>query len=233
MAFDLFSLDQVILLLGQIALIILASLLILALILAILIAISIRTGRMIYPRLFLAGMALVEGVIRALCGLLGVEDRELTEFVVRLHNRLNQVKFDRIPAKDKAIFLPQCLRSAKCPAHLTPEGLKCERCMLCEIGRSIDHLEELGYRVHIVPGSTFIKRIVRAEKPKAIIGVGCLMEVREGLVLADRLGLVAMGVITLKDGCIETQVDWTEIDDLAKVNLGKFESKPSVTAIKQ
>jgi hypothetical protein len=231
MAFDLFSLDQVILLLGQITLLILVCLLILGLILAILIAFSIRTGRMVFPRLFLAGMALVEGVIRALCGLLGIEDRELTEFVVRLHNRLNQAKFDRIPAKDKAIFLPQCLRSTKCPAHLTPKGLICQRCMLCEIGRSIDQLEAQGYLVHIVPGSTFIKRIVKAEKPKAIIGVGCLMEVREGLVLADRLGLVAMGLITLKDGCIETLVDWTELDDLAMGKTDKSESQPSVKAI--
>jgi uncharacterized protein len=230
-AFDLFNLDQVILVLGQITLLILAGLLILGLVLAILIAFSIRTGRMIYPRLFLAGMALVEGVIRALCGLLGIEDRELTEFVIRLHNRLNQGKFDSIPAKNKAIFLPQCLRSAKCPAHLTPEGLICQRCMLCEIGRSIDHLEAQGYRVHIVPGSTFIKRIVRAEKPKAIIGVGCLMEVREGLMLADRLGLVAMGVVTLKDGCIETLVNWADVNDLAMGAMGNLEGRPLVKAI--
>jgi uncharacterized protein len=231
MAFDLFSLDQVILLLGQIALLILVSLLIIGIVLAILIVFSIRTGRMVFPRLFLAGMALVEGVIRALCGLLGVDDRELTEFVVRLHNRLNQAKFDRIPAKDKAIFLPQCLRSAKCPAHLTPEGLMCQRCMLCEIGRSIDHLEAQGYKVHIVPGSTFIKRIVKADRPKAIIGVGCLMEVREGLVLADRLGLVAMGVITMKDGCIETLVDWTELDDVAMGRIDRLRAPASIKKV--
>jgi hypothetical protein len=185
---------------------------------------------MVFPRLFLAGMALVEGVIRAICGLLGVEDSELTAFVIRLHNRLNQKTFDSIPAKDKAIFLPQCLRSAKCPAHLTPEGLICERCMSCGIGRSIDNLEAQGYHVHIVPGSTFIKRIVRAEKPKAIIGVGCLMEVREGLMLADRLGLVAMGVITLKDGCIETLVNWTDLNELA-MGISELEIRPAVKAI--
>ena len=231
MAFDPSSLDQLILLLGQVTLVILAGLLVLGLVLAILIAFSIRTGRMVFPRLFLAGMALVEGVIRALCGLLGIEDRELTEFMIRLHNRLNQAKFDSIPAKNKAIFLPQCLRSAKCPAHLTPEGLICQRCMQCGIGRSIDQLEGQGYRVHIVPGSTFIKRIVRAEKPKAIIGVGCLMEVKEGIMLADRLGLVAMGVITLKDGCIETLVNWTDLIDLASGGKDGLEVRPSVIAV--
>ncbi len=230
MVFDLFNLDQMILILGQITLLILGGLLVLGLVLAVLIAFSIRTGHMVFPHLFLAGMALVEGVIRALCGLLGIEDTELTEFVIRLHNRLNQAKFDSIPAKNKAIFLPQCLRSAKCPAHLTPEGLICQRCMLCGIGRSIDNLEAQGYRVHIVPGSTFIKRIVRAEKPKAIIGVGCLMEVREGIMLADRLGLVAMGVVTLKDGCIETLVNWADLNDLASGGRDNIEARPAVGA---
>jgi hypothetical protein len=102
--------------------------------------------------------------------------------------------------------------------------------MLCGIGRSIDNLEAQGYRVHIVPGSTFIKRIVRAEKPKAIIGVGCLMEVREGIMLADRLGLVAMGVVTLKDGCIETLVNWADLNDLASGGRDNIEARPAVGA---
>jgi hypothetical protein len=222
MAFDPFSFDNMIMLFGGIALALLIGLLVIALVLAILIVFSIRTGRMVFPRLLLAGMALVDGAIRALCGLLGVDDKELSTFAIRLHNRMNREKFDRIPADRKAIFLPQCLRSAKCPAHLTPDGLICERCMRCEIGRSIDHLEAQGYHVHIVPGSTFVKRLIKAEKPKGVIGVGCLMEVREGLMLADRLGLVAMGVVTLKDGCIETLVDWTELNEVAESGKDKI-----------
>lgn len=211
-----------IMLFGGIALALLISLLVIALVLAILIVYSIRTGRMVFPRLLLAGMALVEGAIRALCSLLGVDDKELSAFAIRLHNRMNQEKFDRIPAECKAIFLPQCLRSAKCPARLTPDGLVCERCMRCEIGGAIDRLEAQGYRVHIVPGSTFVKRLIKAERPKGVIGVGCLMEVREGLMLADRLGLVAMGVVTLKDGCIETLLDWTELNEVAESGKDKL-----------
>ena len=65
-------------------------------------------------------------------------------------------------------------------------------------------LEQIGYRIFIVPGSSFIKRMVKKYKPKAIMGVGCLAEVKEGIDMADKMGLVVMGVVTLKEGCVET-----------------------------
>jgi hypothetical protein len=127
--------------------------------------------------------------------------------------------FGEIPVEKRAIFLPQCLRSAQCPAHLTPEGLVCRRCGRCGIGKFIDQLESMGYRVHVVPGSTFIKRIVKKYRPEGIIGVGCLMEIKEGLEMTDRIGLVAMGVVTLKDGCVETLVDWHDVLEVAGIGL--------------
>jgi hypothetical protein len=76
-------------------------------------------------------------------------------------------------------------------------------------------LEKLGYRIFIVPGSSFIKRMVKKYHPKAIIGVGCLSEVKEGIDMADKLGLVAMGVVTMKEGCVETLVNWADIYEVA------------------
>ncbi|HNL87190.1 MAG TPA: DUF116 domain-containing protein, partial [Methanoregulaceae archaeon] len=118
-----------------------------------------------------------------------------------------------------AIFLPQCLRSAKCPAHLTPEGLKCKCCGLCMIGYWLPLLEKMGYRVFSVPGSSFIKRMVRKYRPKAIIGVGCMGEVKEGLEMSDKLGLISMGVVTLKEGCVETYLDWEMLLEIAKLGV--------------
>jgi hypothetical protein len=77
----------------------------------------------------------------------------------------------------------------------------------------------MGYRVFIAPGSTLIKRMMKKYRPEAIIGVGCLMEIKEGLDLCDRAGVVGMGVVTLKDGCVETLVDWNELRDVALIGL--------------
>jgi hypothetical protein len=80
-------------------------------------------------------------------------------------------------------------------------------------------LEKLGYRIFIVPGSSFIKRMVKKYHPKAIIGVGCLSEVKEGIDMADKIGLVAMGIVTIKEGCVETLVNWTDVYEVAMLGI--------------
>jgi hypothetical protein len=77
----------------------------------------------------------------------------------------------------------------------------------------------MGYRVFIVPGSSFIKRMVKKYRPKALIGVGCLTEVKEGIEMADKLGLVVMGVVTLKEGCVETLANWSDILEVAALGV--------------
>jgi len=47
--------------------------------------------------------------------------------------------------------------------------------------------------------------------------VGCLLEVKEGLEMADSMDMVAMGVVTSKDGCVETTMEWDKL--LEVVNL--------------
>jgi hypothetical protein len=80
-------------------------------------------------------------------------------------------------------------------------------------------LERMGYKVFIVPGSSFIKRMAKKYRPKAIIGVGCLAEVKEGLDMADKMGLVVMGIVTLKEGCVETIANWQEIYEIAVLGI--------------
>ena len=118
----------------------------------------------------------------------------------------------------RAVFLLNA-RSAQCPANLTPEGLKCRNCGRCAVGENTAWLEGLGYRVFIVPGSTFIKRMVKKYHPQAIIGVGCLTEVKDGIDMCDKIGITPMGVVNLKDGCVETIADWAAVRDVALLGL--------------
>jgi hypothetical protein len=61
--------------------------------------------------------------------------------------------------------------------------------------------------------------MVKKYHPKAIIGVGCLSEVKEGIDMADKMGLVAMGVVTMKEGCVETLVSWADIYEVAVLGV--------------
>ena len=217
---SLSSLDQIMLALGYIVLAAAAIILAYALIILVLTMVSIRKGRFYFPRLLKPGIIVVEGLLRSLWKAFRLDDRELTSFAIRLRNQMSHDQFCAVPMERRAIFLPQCLRSADCPADLTTEGLVCTRCMRCGIGKIIDRLEEDDRRVFIVPGSTFIKRMVKKYRPLAIVGVGCLLEVKEGLEMAESINLVAMGVVTSKDGCVETTMEWENLLEVVRLVPG-------------
>ena len=215
MNLDFITWNDLMILIGEAAVIIVLGSLLTAFILVIISLYSIRKGRLYFPTLVRSGLVFLEGLMKAFFRLLGLEEREMLSFFIKLHNTMNTAEFERIPVSERAVFMPQCLRSSKCPAHLTPEGLKCRNCGQCTVGEARTILEKMGYRIFIVPGSSFIKRMVKKYRPKAIIGVGCLSEVKEGIDMADKMGLVAMGVVTMKEGCVETLVNWADIYEVA------------------
>ncbi|KUG19540.1 MAG: DUF116 domain-containing protein [Methanomicrobiaceae archaeon] len=210
---------QLMIVIGEVAVLAIGTLLITAMALAVIAFYSISNGTFYFPRLLKSGLVLLEGLVKAICKLLGLDDRDLLTFFINLHNAMNSKAFSEIPIHKRAIFLPQCLRSSRCPGHLTPEGIVCKNCGGCGIGEVNLRLQAAGYRVFIMPGSTFIKRMVKKYRPTGVIGVGCLMEVKEGLEMCDRMGLVAMGIVTLKDGCVETLVNWNDVFDVASMGV--------------
>ncbi|OPX66189.1 MAG: hypothetical protein A4E37_02140 [Methanoregulaceae archaeon PtaB.Bin056] len=218
-------------LIGEITIVVIIGIFFFALVLVALSIYSINTGRLYFPRFLKAGMVLVEGLAKSLFRLFGLEDSEVLAFFINLHNTMNKKSFSGVPVTERAIFFPQCLRSSRCPAHLSPEGLKCRSCGDCPIGFWKKVLEKMGYRVFIVPGSSFIKRMVKKYHPHAILGVGCLSEVKEGLEMSDKMGLVAMGVVTLKDGCVETLVAWDKVMEVATLGVPPDDIPPEVAEL--
>ena len=219
MELDLTPWNHLMLLIGQVTVFIVLAALIISFILVVISIYSIRKKKLYFPRLIKAGLVFLEGMMKAMFRLLGLEDREMLAFFIKLHNTMNAADFGRVPVAERAIFMPQCLRSSQCPAHLTPEGLKCKACGQCTVGEARTLLERLGYRIFIVPGSSFIKRMARKYRPKAILGIGCLAEVKEGIDMADKMGLVVMGVVTLKEGCVETIVNWSDVYEVAALGI--------------
>lgn len=219
MNLDLLTWTSLVYLIGELTIIIIAGALLSAFVLVIISLYSIKKKRLYFPELVKSGLVLLEGLMKAMFRFFGLEDRELYTFVIKLINSMNSAEFSKIPVTERAVFIPQCLRSSKCPAHLTPEGLKCKNCGQCEVGQARLLLERMGYKVFIVPGSSFIKRMVKKYRPKAIIGVGCLAEVKEGVDMADKMGLIVMGIVTLKEGCVETIANWQEIYEIAVLGI--------------
>jgi hypothetical protein len=203
-----YQLDSIFYFIGELVVFIGLFFLFSAVIGSVLVLYSYKTGHFIAAGLMLVIISVLESSIKSFLRLAKIDEGIVDDVGIRLRNYINRKKFLRVPKEERVIFLPQCLRSTKCPAKLTPEGIKCLDCGLCGIGEAKRYSENLGYKLFIVPGSSFIKRIIKKYRPKAIVGVGCQMEIKEGIDMCHGIGLPAIGVPLLQSGCVATKVDW-------------------------
>jgi len=201
-------LNQLFYLIGQAVVLLAAAVLIISILVALLILYSFKTGNFFAARYMLLGIMLLEDVIKALFWVARADDSIMNDVGVRLRNYINTKKLLNTPYEKRFIFIPQCLRSVQCPAKLTPEGIMCVNCGRCGIGEAKKYAEGMGYKLFIVPGSSFIKRIIKKYRPGAIVGVGCHMEIKEGLDLCHSHGIPARGVPLSTSGCVATSIDW-------------------------
>lgn len=144
--------------------------------------------------------------------------------ITQLRIMQNIERFKKVPVEHRAVFIPQCLRAPTCPAPTLPEGLQCIKCGKCGLYRLKEETEKLGYKFFIAPGGTLIKRMAKKYKPRAIVGVGCPHELKEGSALMEAYGLPAVGVLLKRDGCYNTRFDVREYMDM--IYLGIEDKKP-------
>lgn len=205
-----FETDLIFAVIGESVVYAVIILLIIAILGSLLVAYSFRTERFIFPNFMLFSITILENLVKALFRLVGADDGIVDDVSIALQNKISFKKFRDTPVDKRMIFLPQCLRAIDCPSKLSPEGMKCINCGSCEIGKARKYAEASGYRVFIVPGSSFIKRLVRKHKPRAILGVGCMTEVKAGLEMCQKLNLYGVGLILDRAGCVSTLLNWDD-----------------------
>ena len=106
------------------------------------------------------------------------------------------------------LFLPQCLRSLSCPAHVSPlKGVECEECGSCVISELKKLCDEHRIKICIAPGGEFVKRAVERERPEAAVGVACPHDLYETMRAVSARGIPMVGVLLLRSGCVSTDVD--------------------------
>lgn len=173
---------------------------------SVLIVYMAKSRKVILPRVVLLLMTMVEWPVKTL-----LRGYDVDKVMINVTNKVYNKRWLRTPYGCRAVFLPQCLRAPGCPAKLGSEGIECMMCGKCQIGRLKKEVENRGMKFFVVPGSSFIKRMLAKYKPKAVLGVGCYSEVEEGMRMVGSRGLVAQAVPLLRDGCIDTEVDWERL----------------------
>lgn len=205
-------------LLGSLLLVALVLSLILIVIATILLLYSVKTGKILFPNLLILVIMSFEGVIKATLRLFGIDDAFVDRISIDMQNKAMWATYTKVPFDRRAVFIPQCLRSVDCPARLSPEGIKCKDCGRCEITNAKKEAEKLGFMFFVVPGSSFIVRMIKKYRPSAIIGVGCLCEVKEGLDMMHKYKIPAVGVVLDRSGCVNTVLNWEKLYEVMHLN---------------
>lgn len=213
-----FETGPVFAIIGQAVVFFALFLLIIAVLGFLLIVYSFKTERFIFPKFMLFSITLLENLVKALFRLFRMDDSIVDEAGIALKNKISLTKFKYAPVNKRIIFFPQCLRALDCPSKLSSEGMQCTNCGRCEVGRAKKSAEDLGYRVYIVPGSSFIIRLVRKHKPAAVLGIGCMTEVKAGLEMCEKLNLYGVGLTLERAGCVSTVLDWDKFYDFIENN---------------
>ena len=172
--------------------ILIAILFIVVLILGYLIA---RKNQIKFPRFLLYIVDLLYSPFKTIASFLKLDDHLIDNIAIKVRDDLNRERFRHIPAEKTLIFLP----------HLQKEGLNCSECGLCSIGAIKKKSEPLGYKLYIVPGSSFVKKIVMENKFQAVLGVACHEDLNQMMMLLS--DFCPQGVLLEKTGCYETKVN--------------------------
>jgi len=202
-------------LLGQVIVILFIILLILISITLILGYYLIRRNKLIFPSLLLFTHSLTYPAIKRILIYLKFNDLIIDQIGIDLRNKVNQDKFSKLDAKDVIMVLPHCLRATNCPAILGESGIECVCCGKCCIGTIKKISNEKGIDVYIVPGSTFIKNVIKKRSFKGVIGVACPVDLNVSMTSLE--SFTPQGVYLLKDGCINTIVDVDDVIDLINI----------------
>lgn len=173
---------------------------------------SAKTKKVIFPGFILFVLDFLYYPLKTLTERMGFRKGYIDMLSNDMKNFVKYKELSKIPFNERILLLPQCLRKMDCPATLNSlRGFQCIQCGRCEIGDLISFCNELNLQVFIIPGGSFVKKVVKLTKPKAIIGVGCHIELREGSLVLDYLKIPGRGISLEKDGCIETKVNYEKI----------------------
>ncbi|WP_295603983.1 DUF116 domain-containing protein [uncultured Methanobrevibacter sp.] len=197
--------DSFYMFLGQLVVLIVAIIIILLIIFIILALLIAKKNKIRFPRFLLYIVDLLYSPLKTIAHFLKLDDNLIDDIAIRVRNDLNKEQYNRIPAEKTLIFLPHCLRHKDCPATLQKEGLNCTECGLCSIGVIKKKAEPLGYKMYIVPGSSFVKKIVMENKFQTVLGVACHEDLNQMMMLLS--DFYPQGVLLERTGCFETKVN--------------------------
>lgn len=137
------------------------------------------------------------------------DSRTLDKWMSSLKNEAHEGAFAK--TRKRIIMAPHCMRAMDCPAHSTREGIQCKSCGKCVFTQLKNDAEKYGYKVFILTGSSYVKRILQMEKADGVLLIACDYEINKVMRALKGKKVVTYGVPMERDGCFGTEVDYQKV----------------------
>ena len=138
------------------------------------------------------------------------DSRTLDKWMASLKNMAHKSAFTK--TRKRIILAPHCMRAFDCPAYSTREGIQCMSCGKCVFAQLKKDAEKNGYKLFILTGSSFVKRILQMEDADGVLLIACDYELNKVMRAIDKY-VVTYGIPMERDGCFGTEVDYQKVLD--------------------
>jgi hypothetical protein len=153
------------------------------------------------------------------CKLPAIKSKEHTYMsFTNNQNNLQAEKFALVPFNKRIVFAPHCMRNTAVCVAIDKGGYYiCAECGECKINILSKLIKQLNYKtLYIVKGGRAIEKIVKEEKPEAIVGIACFFEGVQAFKMLKDAHIILQFIPLTKDGCTATDTDLTEVERVLK-----------------
>jgi len=170
---------------------------------------SIRMKKILLPKFVLFILYFFYAPLKWVFNVFSMNDLLIDSILIEIQNAINLDKFKK-QYQRKIVLLPQCLRNSDCHARCDPlYGFICLKCGQCDIGEIMKEAEKRDFKVFVIPGGSFVKKIFTEYQPTSCIGVACPIELSESMQKTSVIP--SQGVFLINDGCFETKVNIRDV----------------------
>jgi hypothetical protein len=141
--------------------------------------------------------------------------------MVLLSNQSWRRTLAAVPYERRLLLLPQCLRHSRdCRGKMDKLGLLCRDCGRCLLTSFKREAEELGYVTLISEGTAAVLALLRSGKISGFVGSSCMSVLRKVFPVVSVVGLPALAVPLLRDGCRDTALDADWLQEAIRLREG-------------
>ncbi|MCA6070887.1 MAG: DUF116 domain-containing protein [Endomicrobium sp.] len=157
-------------------------------------------------------------MVMRLCRLQKKSEEHARKIFTFKQNSFQVKKFASVPFNQRVVFTPHCMRNVVvCTAVEKDSYYICKECGSCKINDISKLVNSLDYKaLYVVKGGRAIGKIIKEQKPKAIVGIACFFEGDQAFKMLKEENVAVQFVPLTKDGCAATDTNLTEVAKVLK-----------------